>query len=131
MSKFFIITLAIFATLSYCAEINSCSDKLYIKDGSYLHDAQYTNNIPEPLAYSEATCKGLYTDLYRCCYVRAEDSNGDDIHGCVEITYGNFTEIDDFFDILDNKYLGYEIEQIDCGSSYLVLASLLLFALMF
>ena len=127
MSKLFIITLAIFATLSYCDEIKSCSEYTYTGDGKRLHNGI----IEEPNAYSEASCKGLYTDLYRCCYVRAENSNGDDIHGCVEISYGNFTEIDDYFDILDSINTDYEVEQIDCGSSYLVLASLLLFSLMF
>ena len=129
MSKLFILTLTVLATLTSCAssEENSCDSHKYTKDVVGL----IAENIQEPLAYSEASCKGLYTDLYRCCYVRAENSNGDDIHGCVEISYGNFTEIDDYFDILDSINTDYEVEQIDCGSSYLVLASLLLFSLMF
>ena len=128
MSKLFILTLTVLATLTSCAssEENSCDSHKYTKDVVGL----IAENIQEPLAYSEASCKGLYTDLYRCCYVRAENSNGDDIHGCVEISYGNFTEIDDYFDLLESQH-GYEINQIDCKSSYIAVASLFLFALLF
>ena len=69
------------------------------------------------------------TGFYRCCFMKYEIDNIRQYH-CVGVTNAGFWDIDTTIDTLESAFK-FDIDSLDCSSSYLYVSLLLIFALLF
>ena len=87
----------------------------------------YTYSTRKP-AFSLDFCRSTNLgNAVRCCFVKLE-INDQRLYHCQPINATVWADIDLLEDELEGK--GYEVESIECSSSYLYVSLLLLFALL-
>ena len=69
------------------------------------------------------------TGFYRCCFMKYEIDNIRQYH-CVGVTNYGFWNIDETIDYIESAYK-FDVDSLDCSSSYLYVSLLLIFALLF
>ena len=69
------------------------------------------------------------TGFYRCCFMKYEINNIRQYH-CVGVTNAGFWDIDKTIETLESAFK-FDIDSLDCSSSYLYVSLLLIFALLF
>ena len=82
-------------------------------------------------AYSLDFCRSTeYSNYYRCCFIKYEDSNNRRQYYCMPLTSAQFWDIDTTLDSFEST-LKVDVDSLDCSSSYLYVSLLLIFALLF
>ena len=81
-------------------------------------------------AYSYDFCRSTNWDSFvRCCFVKLEDEQGHRLYHCYGLDEQKWADIDIAEKELEN--MKYEVIDIECSSSYLYVAFLVIFALLF
>ena len=82
-------------------------------------------------AYSVDFCRSTYftSPYYTCCFIKWKNSSEAHQYNCYPVNDTEMADIDIVTDRIEN--LGIDLDSLDCGSSYLYGALLLILALLF